>query len=171
MKTIKEIFTKDIISHYKENKDEITTELLNSLRTQGNTGKQIALEILDFEKDQEQYYLDAFGNRISQNGNRRLKKPFTKLDISLIHKEEIKKCSEDIHYYMDNYVKIKTKKGINFPELRTYQKDFIDTVTPDENESVIGLMGRQCINKDVIVTINNNDMTIKDLFDECKKEE
>jgi len=140
---LEQVFTESIITHLKNNKDDITPELLAEIRSFGNKGKQIALDILDIDKDEEQYYLDAFGNRISFNGNRRLKKSFTKLPIADIHKYEIAKCAEDIHYFKDNYVKIKTKSGVNFPDLRVYQDEFINSIIPDENEDNIGLMGRQ----------------------------
>ena len=136
------IFTKDILNHLKNNKDEITPELLETLRSQGNKGKQIALNILDTPKDEENYYADAFNNRISYNGNRMIKKSYTKMKLHPIHIEEIKKCKEDIHYFLNNYVKIVTPRGINFPELRNYQTEFIDTIN-SENESIIGLLPRQ----------------------------
>ena len=142
-KTLKEIFKPEIVEFLKHNKEHITSELLEEMRSFGNEGKHLALEILDFPKDSEQYYLDSFGNRITFNGNRQLKKQFTKLDLSPIHIEELTRCAEDIHYFKDNYIKIRTKSGVNFPELRKYQNDFIDEITPDENESIIGLMGRQ----------------------------
>lgn len=134
---------KETIVYLRDNKDKITSELLSVLREKGNEGKQIALDILDLRCDDEQYYLDAFGNRMSFIGNRRLKKPFNKVNLAPIHLEELRKCAEDIHYFKDNYVKIKTKAGVNFPDLRPYQNDFIETLLPDENESIIGLMGRQ----------------------------
>ena len=141
--SLNSIMDESTIQHLKSNKHEITPELLDVLRSHGKEGKHIALEILDLEKDPEQYYVDAFGGRISFNGNRRLKKAFTKLPLAPIHMEELKRCAQDIHYFKDNYVKIKTQAGVNFPDLRPYQNDFLDVVTPDENESVIGLMGRQ----------------------------
>ena len=141
-KLLKDIFKNETIEFLKNNKDQITSELLSEIRSFGNAGKHLALEILDFPKDSEQYYLDSFGNRISFNGNRRIKKQFTKLNLSPIHIEEIEKCSEDIHYYKDNYVKIKTKSGVDFPEVRSYQNDFISLLNSDE-ESIVGLMGRQ----------------------------
>jgi len=55
MQKLKEIFTQDIINNLRLNKDQITEELLEKLRSFGNEGKQIALDILDIEKDQEQY--------------------------------------------------------------------------------------------------------------------
>jgi hypothetical protein len=167
-------FTPEVIEYLRTNKDEITSELLDALRSTGKEGKQIALDILDIDKDNEQYYLDAFGNRISFNGNRRLKKPFIKLNLSKIHKEEIEKCANDIHYFKDNYVKIKTKAGVNFPDLRPYQDDFINDIIPDENEDNIGLMGRQCCSASTSLEIINNsnkkEMTFEELFNECKNE-
>ncbi|WXB48026.1 terminase large subunit [Vibrio phage VB_VaC_TDDLMA] len=137
-----ELFTPEVIEHFKKNQGEITSELLETMRSFGNKGKHLALEILDIPKDEEQYYLDAFGNRMSFMGNRRLKKSFSKITLYPIHIEEIKRCSEDIHYFKDNYVKIRTKSGVNFPEMREYQNDFI-TELDDDSEGIIGLMGRQ----------------------------
>lgn len=140
---LRDIFTEDVIEIYQKNKHEITEELLASLRAHSKEGKHIALEMLDLDKDNEQYYLDAFGNRMTFNGNRRLKKAFTKLDLSPIHRIEIEKCANDIHYFKDNYIKIKTKAGINFPDMRDYQNDFIDTIMVEESESIVSLQGRQ----------------------------
>lgn len=141
--TLKDIFKPEIVEFLKNNKDHITGELLDELRSFGNDGKHLALEILDFPKDSEQYYLDSFGNRISFDGNRALKKAFTKLDLSPIHIEELTRCAEDIHYFKDNYIKIVTPKGVNFPDIRDYQNEFIDTILPDEHENVAGKMSRQ----------------------------
>lgn len=172
--SVKLIMDQDTIDHLKANKDLITMDLLDALRSHGNEGKHIALEILDLNKDEEQYYLDAFGNRISFMGNRRLKKAFTKLPISPIHIEEIKRCAEDIHYFKDNYIQIRTKSGVNFPELRKYQDDFINSILPDDNEDNIGLMGRQCCSASTSVKIINNsietEMSFEELFNECKSE-
>ena len=141
--SLKQIIDQDTIDYLKANKHEITGELLAALREHGNEGKHIALEILDLEKDNEQYYLDAYGNRISFNGNRRLKKAFTKMNLYPIHIEEIEKCAADLHYFKDNYIQIKTKSGVNFPDLREYQDEFLNAILPDEHEDNIGLMGRQ----------------------------
>ena len=157
-RTLKKIFTPEIIEFLKNNKDQITGELLEELRSFGNPGKHLALEILDFPKDSEQYYLDSFGNRITFNGNRRLKKQFTKLDLSPIHIEELTRCSEDIHYFKDNYVKIRTKSGVNFPEVRQYQNDFISLLNSDE-EGIVGLMGRQS-SKSISTSIYLNHLII-----------
>lgn len=141
--SLTQIIDQATIDYLKANKHDITMELLDALREHGNEGKHLALEILDLPKDNEQYYLDAFGNRMSFNGNRRLKKAFSKLSLHPIHVQELERCANDIHYYKDNYVKIKTKAGVNFPDLRSYQNEFIDSILPDENEDNIGLMGRQ----------------------------
>jgi hypothetical protein len=141
--SLSQIINAPTIEYLKNNKHEITQELIDAIRQHGNDGKSLVCDLLDMPKDNEQFYLDAFGNRMSFNGNRRLKKAFTKLDLSDIHKSEINRCREDIHYFKDNYVKIKTKQGVNFPDLRSYQNDFIDGLTPDDHEDNLGLMGRQ----------------------------
>ena len=139
---IHKVFTPEVIENLKKDKSLITPELLQNLRECGNAGKQLALDILDTERDEEEYYLDAFGSRISFNGFRMLKKAYTKMILSDIHKEELKRCFEDLDYFMMNYVKIKTNKGVNFPDLREYQKKFLD-VLKDDCESIVGLMPRQ----------------------------
>lgn len=75
---INSIFTEEVINHYKTNKNLITSELLDKLRSFGERGKDIALEILDTEKSDDNYYLDAFGEKISNNGNRNQKKHLLK---------------------------------------------------------------------------------------------
>lgn len=139
---LQEVFTPELIEYYKTNKNLITSDLLAKLREFGNDGKQLALDILETEKSEDNYYLDAFGKKISFEGDRNLKPAFTQMKLSPIHIEEIEKCSKDLNYFMDNYIKIRTKKGYNFPELRGYQKRFISILNSD-SETVVGLLGRQ----------------------------
>lgn len=136
------VFTPEVVENLKKNKNLITQELLQNLRDCGNAGKQLALDILDTEKDDEEYYTDAFGSRISFNGFRMLKKAYTKMHLADIHVQELKRCINDLDYFMMNYVKIKTNKGVNFPDLRSYQKKFLEALT-DDCESIVGLMPRQ----------------------------
>lgn len=140
---LKEIFTTDTINHYKNNKGLITSELLEILRSYGNEGKQIALDILDTEKSEDNYYLDAYGEKISYMGDRNLKKAYTEMKLSPIHIEELKRCKEDLYYFKDNYVKIRTKDGVNFPETRSYQIEFLDSILDEESEGTVSLQGRQ----------------------------
>lgn len=143
------LLSQEQIQSLKANKKQITPELLAALRAHGNEGKQVALDILDTEKTDDGHYIDAFGNPISYNGDRGLKKAFTKMNLAEIHIHEIQQCVKDIHYFKDNYVKIVTPKGVNFPDLRTYQNDLLDTIAdtneefPGQNESVVGLLSRQ----------------------------
>ena len=133
---------KKTIEYVKEHKELITKEILDELR-KTKEGKHTALEILDLPKDEEQYYLDAFGNRISNNGNRMIKKPFTKINLASIHIDEIKRCFESLDYFKNNYVQIKTPKtGVNFPDLRPYQDKFLEVLNSDK-ESIVSLQGRQ----------------------------
>lgn len=144
-----EDISQEQIDYLKANKDQITFELLQTLRKFGNKGKQLCLDILDTEQNVEGYHLDAYGNKISFRGNRSLKKSHTTMDLAQIHLDEIKRCKEDIKYYKDNYVKIVTKRGVNFPDLRDYQNDLLDTLSdkneefPGQNESIVGLLSRQ----------------------------
>lgn len=136
------LLDKNTVNSLRSNPSQITDELLQQLRRMGNDGKDSALELLDIEKDEEMYYLDAFGQRISYNGNRGLKKEFTQLNLTNLHISELKKCSEDIHYFKDYYVKITTQEGTTFPTIRDYQNDFLTAVS-DDSEDLLCLMPRQ----------------------------
>ena len=135
------ILSPEQIKVLKENKELITPEILDELR-KTKEGKSVALEILDIEKDNEDYYLDAFGGRIAFNGNRQIKPFHTKINLSDIHIQEIKRCSEDIDYFTNNYVQFRTKSGIGFPDRREYQEKFIHSLN-DENEQYLVVFPRQ----------------------------
>lgn len=135
------ILSDEQIELLRNNKSLITEELLDTLR-KTKEGKSIALQILDISKDAEDYYLDAFGSRISFDGNRQIKPCYTKIQLSDIQIKEIQKCSEDIDYFKANYVRFKTKSGIGFPDHRTYQDKFIHSLN-DEHDQYIVVFPRQ----------------------------
>ena len=135
------ILSAEQIKVLKENKELITSEILDELR-KTKEGKSVALEILDIERDNEDYYLDAFGSRISFNGNRQIKPFHTKINLSDIHIQEIKKCSEDVDYFKNNYVQFRTKSGIGFPDHREYQEKFIHSLN-NANEQYLVVFPRQ----------------------------
>lgn len=135
------ILSEEHIKLLKENKELITSEILDELR-KTKEGKSVALEILDIERDSEDYYLDAFGGRIAFNGNRQIKPFHTKINLSDIHIQEIKRCSEDIDYFKNNYVQFRTKSGIGFPDHREYQEKFIHSLN-NANEQYLVVFPRQ----------------------------
>lgn len=135
------ILSNEQIELLKNNKNLITEELLDTLR-KTKEGKSVALQILDIPKDDEDYYLDAFGSRISFDGNRQIKPCYTKIQLSDIQIKEIQKCSGDIDYFKANYVQFKTKSGIGFPDHRKYQDDFIHALN-DENDQYVVVFPRQ----------------------------
>ena len=135
------ILSNEQIELLKNNKNLITEELLDALR-ETKEGKSVALQILDIQKDDEDYYLDAFGSRISFDGNRQIKPCYTKIQLTDIQIKEIQKCSEDIDYFNANYVQFKTKSGIGFPDHRKYQDDFIHALN-DENDQYVVVFPRQ----------------------------
>lgn len=135
------ILSAEQIKVLKENKELITSEILDELR-KTKEGKSVALEILDIERDNEDYYLDAFGSRISFNGNRQIKPFHTKINLSDIHIQEIKRCSEDVDYFKNNYVQFRTKSGIGFPDHREYQEKFIHSLN-NANEQYLVVFPRQ----------------------------
>lgn len=160
-----EILSPEEIKFFQQNQHLITAELLASLRAKGNAGKRIALEILDTPKNERNYHLDAFGDAISFEGNKALKKPDTQMSLAPIHIEEIEKCAKDLNYFRENYIQIITPKGVNFPDLRDYQTRFIDALLLDKNETVVGLMGRQCISAETKLDLEDQEISIKELFE------
>lgn len=183
MNNINNIFTADIVQFYKDSKHEITPELLDSLRSHGNKGKEIALQILDFEKDAEGYYRDANNRQISYNGILTLKRAYTKLNLTSAHEQEIIKCSQDVMYFMKNYCKIVTKSGTNFPELRPYQEDYLNKMVNEEaiassqsrqsGKSVVAgiyLLWLSIFKKDILIGIAaNKASSAREILDKIKK--
>ena len=137
------MLSKEEIKYFKTHKNEITDELLETLRSQGKLGKAQALEILDLPKDSDNYYLDAYNTRISYNGSRGLKKAYTKLNLSTIHISELEKCENDPLYFLRNYVRMTTPKGFDFVDSRPYQDEFIQLLSDDSIENVISMQPRQ----------------------------
>ena len=137
------MLSKEEIKYFKTHKNEITDELLETLRSQGKLGKAQALEILDLSKDSDNYYLDAYNTRISYNGSRGLKKAYTKLNLSPIHISELEKCANDPLYFLRNYVRMTTPKGFDFVDSRPYQDEFIQLLSDDSIENVISMQPRQ----------------------------
>ena len=163
------MLTNEEIIQLKNNKDLITSELLDALRTT-KEGKMQALEILDLPKDDEEYYRDAFDNRISFHGDRMLKKQYTKLKLSPIHLEELTKCFSDIRYFRDNYVRIRTPlDGVSFPDLRPYQNKIIEALQEDDEQYII-LSPRQCVTGDAQIETEFCNITIKELFNSARNE-
>lgn len=159
-----EILSKEEIEYLKNNQHEITKELLDSLRKQGNKGKAVALEILDTPMNGQKYYLDAFGNPISFDGNKGLKRSGTEMRLASIHTDEIERCSHDFNYFRENYVRIMTPTGINFPEMRDYQQRLIDEILCDDNEEVVGLIGRQCVSGDGKMITPDGEISYEEIF-------
>jgi len=151
-------------------------ELLNlflSYNYSSNTTKFID-EITDFLQltKTNGYYTDFYNKRVSYDNIRTLKSSHTELKLDLGHVCEIYKCNKSYKYFRSNYCKIITKSGIGRPEPRNYQVLAEDMMLTGDD----GLLffPRQCINENTLVDIQNNNQkstcSIKDLFDDCKKE-
>ena len=148
-----------------------------------NTEKANVLKLLDIPKNDEGYYLDAFGNSCSYNGIRTLKRPYTKLPLTQDHLTEIEKCSEDLFYFIRNYCRILTKTGVTFPEFRQYQIDFLKkmssgndvvaSVCRQAGKSVsvgLYLLWRALFTKDINIGICANKLSLAtEVLDKIKK--
>lgn len=132
---------RELFDQLYKNKEMITEEILAEVRKLPD-GRELALKLLDLPKDAEEYYVDAYDKRIQFDGYRNLKKPFTKLNLAPIHIKEMERCAQDLDYYRFNYVKIRTKSGYGFPEVRSYQQRFLD-VLKSEQENIVLMLPRQ----------------------------
>lgn len=106
-----------------------------------NKEKDAVIESLEIQKSPDGFYLDAFGNPISYNGIKTLKRAYSKLPLTKTHIEEIEKCSEDMFYFINNYCRILTKDGVTYPEFRQYQTDFLKIL--NSNNDVVSSLPRQ----------------------------
>jgi hypothetical protein len=79
MQKILENYNLERIDYLRNNRNEISSEILKELRSYGVAGKQIALDILELKEDE---------------------------NMSEIHILEIQKCKEDLFYFKDNYILI-----------------------------------------------------------------
>ncbi|MCD6435074.1 MAG: terminase family protein [Clostridiales bacterium] len=86
--------------------------------------------LLDLEKNQNGFYKDSYGNRMSYNGIRSLKSNGTTIDMTEIHKNEMTKCANDLAYFRKYYAKIITKDGLARPEMRNYQLNLENALIP-----------------------------------------
>lgn len=132
-----------------------------------NSEKLNVLNLLELPKSQNGLYLDAFGREVSYNGIATLKRQYVKLPLNETHINEIKICSQDLFYFVRNYCKILTKSGIEFPEFREYQTQFLETLITGDD--VIASLPRQCVEYDTEIVVNNVPMSIGSLFDYAKK--
>lgn len=82
MKQILEKYNLERIDYLRNNKDQITEDVLTELRSYGVSGKQIALDILEKRDDE---------------------------NLSEIHMQEIVKCINDVIYFKDNYLLVLNK--------------------------------------------------------------
>ncbi len=93
-------------------------------------------------KNENGYYLDINNKKVSYDNNPLLANLYTKLPLTEEHILEIQKCSSDIIYFIENYVKIRSlDEGLVYPDLRDYQKDLINQYY--ENRFNVVLAGRQ----------------------------
>ena len=132
-----------------------------------NSEKLNVLNLLELPKSQNGLYLDAFGREVSYNGIATLKRQYVKLPLNETHINEIKVCSKDLFYFVRNYCKILTKSGIEFPEFREYQTQFLETLATGDD--VIASLPRQCVEYDTEIVVNNVPMRIGSLFEYAKE--
>jgi hypothetical protein len=97
---------------------------------------------LELQKNERGYYLDIKGKPVHFENNPFLFSANTKLPLTNQHIQEIFKCSQDIIYFSENYVKIFTlDNGWVIPKLRDYQYRMINSFTDNRFTNVMA--GRQ----------------------------
>ena len=83
------------------------------------------------------YYTDKYGNKISYNGIRVLKREKTEMNVNLIQEIETNKCTESFKYFRTHYCFIVTKTGLGRPEPRRYQVSLEDELLSLEDLVVL----------------------------------
>jgi len=78
--------------------------------------------LLDLEKNEVGFYKDIFGQGVSYNGIRTLRRAKSVLPTTKVHRNEMEKCANSFKYFRQHYVKIVTRDGIRRPEPRDYQE-------------------------------------------------
>jgi len=114
------------------------------------------LLLLTPPRNENGYYTDKYGNKISYNGIRVLKREKTELDLNTLHKIEIEKCKKSFKYFRSNYCFITTKTGLARPEPRRYQVFLEDELL--SLEDLVVLYPRQsgkCNDFSTIINIKN----------------
>jgi len=140
------------------------TELCKNEKEWDTKYHDIFLDLMDLHK-RDGYYRDKYDRHVSYNGIKTLKKTGTELELSDIHENEILKC-QDFKYFRKFYCKIQTKNGISRPEPRNYQEKLEDALL--SMEDVAASFSRQCINKEETIIVNDEEMSIEELFNESK---
>jgi len=126
------------------------------------------LEMVDIEKNEEGYYVDAFNNPISFNGIPGLVKGKTRIKLTPIHKNELIVCSKDFKYFRRNYCKIVSKLGIDRPDPRPYQEKAEDDMLTGKD--CLLFWPRQCVSSNTIIETMDGHIEIKELLNGDKKE-
>jgi hypothetical protein len=89
--------------------------------------KQKVLD-LDLPRNKDGLYEGSNGEPIQFNGIRHLKPAYVKLNLRPEHIQEIVKCANSCHYFIDNHCQILTPNGYTFPVIRDYQWELIDSL-------------------------------------------
>ena len=93
-------------------------------------------ELLNPPKGERGFFVDIYGNRVSYNGIKSLKRPGTELWETEAHRIEYEKCKNSFKYFRRNYVIILTAAGYGRPEMRKYQVKLEDTLLLEEDTLV-----------------------------------
>jgi len=112
------------------------------------------------------------------NGNDNLKRCGVDIEYTQEQILELKKCSEDPIYFIDNYCQIVTlDKGIQPFKMWDFQKELIETI--HNNRMVIGMLPRQsskCHSESTVYAIRNkktgeiHNVSAKEFHEICNKD-
>ena len=120
----------------------------------------------------------AIKKDINYMRNENLKKVGVPIEYTAEQILEIKKCSEDYIYFIENYCHIVTlDHGIQPFKLHDYQKKVLQSY--NDNRMTIFMVGRQsgkCAQRDTKIRTKNKktgqivELSIGDFYDNCKKD-
>lgn len=106
-----EKYTPDYLYSLMNDKNKITHKILEDLRSYGNEGKILSLELLDLSKDEF---------------------------LSNIHLEELDRCLKNINYFKDNYIQIENISKTVFLDKDIFQENIINRLSVSTRTQIIG---------------------------------
>jgi len=116
------------------------------------------VKLLEPSKNENGFFKDKYGNKISYNGIRTLKRAKTELPYNEIQDIENNKCRGNFQYFRKYYCFITTKSGLARPEPREYQENLENELL--SLEDLIILFPRQsgkCAVGDTLITIKDTE--------------
>jgi len=95
------------------------------------------IKLLEPRKNENGFYMDKYGQKVSYNGIRSLRRERVDMEFNALQKIEREKCVNSFKYFRNYYCFIVTKTGLARPEPRRYQISLEDELLSLEDLVVL----------------------------------